>query len=74
MSKYSVHQHSVDSLLGLVRSEQIAIPELQRPFIWNSTQVRDLLDSLYKGYPIGYLITWQSVGAALKGGGHCHVS
>jgi hypothetical protein len=68
MSKYSVHQHSVDSLLGLVRSEQIAIPELQRPFIWNSTQVRDLLDSLYKGYPVGYLITWQSVGAALKGG------
>ncbi|WP_432793901.1 GmrSD restriction endonuclease domain-containing protein [Rhodococcus ruber] len=68
MSKYSVQQLSVDSLLSLVRNGQVAIPELQRPFVWNSTKVRDLLDSLYKGYPVGYLITWQSVGAALKGG------
>lgn len=68
MSKYSVQQQSVDSLLSLVRNGQVAIPELQRPFVWNSTKVRDLLDSLYKGYPVGYLITWQSVGAALKDG------
>lgn len=68
MSKYSVQQQSVDSLLSLVKNGQVAIPELQRPFVWNSTKVRDLLDSLYKGYPVGYLITWQSVGAALKGG------
>jgi hypothetical protein len=68
MSKYSVQQQSVDNLLSLVKSGQVAIPELQRPFVWNSTKVRDLLDSLYKGYPVGYLITWQSVGAALKDG------
>ena len=36
--------------------------------MWDSIKVRDLMDSLYKGYPVGYLITWQSVGAALKGG------
>lgn len=68
MAKYSVQQESVDGLLSLVKSGKIAIPELQRPFVWNSTKVRDLLDSLYKGYPVGYLITWQSVGAALKDG------
>lgn len=68
MAKYSVEQRTVDTLLGLVKSGQIAIPELQRPFVWDSVKVRDLLDSLYKGYPVGYLITWQSVGAKLKGG------
>ncbi|MFF1391978.1 GmrSD restriction endonuclease domain-containing protein [Rhodococcus erythropolis] len=69
MSKYTVNQHSVQTLLGWVQSGHVAIPELQRPFVWSSTKVRDLLDSLYKGYPVGYLITWQSVGAALKDGG-----
>lgn len=68
MSKYTVQHQSVDSLLSLVRTGQVAIPELQRPFVWTSTKVRDLLDSLYKGYPVGYLITWQSMGAALKDG------
>src|SRR3954451_14529275 len=68
MAMYSVTQASVTQLLGDVRAERIAIPELQRPFVWDSIKVRDLMDSLYKGYPVGYLITWQSVGAALKGG------
>ena len=68
MAKYTVTQSPVSHLLALVESEQIAIPELQRPFVWDSIKVRDLMDSLYNGYPVGYLITWQSVGAALKGG------
>ncbi|BDZ57648.1 hypothetical protein GCM10025872_13050 [Barrientosiimonas endolithica] len=68
MSKYKVTQSAVTQLLEDVRREQIAIPELQRPFVWDSVKVRDLMDSLYKGYPVGYLITWQSVGAHLKGG------
>jgi hypothetical protein len=54
-------------VLADVRSDKIAIPELQRPFVWKTSQVRDLMDSLYNGYPVGYLITWQSVGAKLKG-------
>ncbi len=69
MSKYNVTQASVTQLLADVRADRIAIPELQRPFVWDSVKVRDLMDSLYKGYPVGYLITWQSLGAALKGGG-----
>ncbi|WP_446664147.1 GmrSD restriction endonuclease domain-containing protein [Flexivirga sp. B27] len=68
MAKYSVKQSAVTELLSDVRTDKIAIPELQRPFVWNSIKVRDLMDSLYRGYPVGYLITWQSIGAKLKGG------
>jgi len=68
VAKYSVNQTPVSNLLAQVASEQIAIPELQRPFVWDSIKVRDFMDSLYNGYPVGYLITWQSVGAHLKGG------
>jgi hypothetical protein len=66
--KYSVHQHSVSAILNWVQTQKIAIPEIQRPFVWNSTKVRDLVDSLYQGYPIGYLITWQSDNVKLKDG------
>lgn len=68
MAKYEVKQSAVEQLLVDVQANRIAIPELQRPFIWTSVKVRDLMDSLYKGYPVGYLITWQSVGAKLRGG------
>ncbi len=68
MPKYEVKQTAVSQVLSDVRNDRIAIPELQRPFVWKTSQVRDLMDSLYKGYPVGYLITWQSVGAKLKGG------
>lgn len=68
MAKYSVTQSSVEQLLSDVKGDRIAVPELQRPFVWDSTKVRDFMDSLYKGYPVGYLITWQSVGAHLRDG------
>jgi hypothetical protein len=68
VAKYSVTQSAVSQLLADVHADKIAIPELQRPFVWDSVKVRDLMDSLYKGYPVGYLITWQSIGAKLKGG------
>lgn len=68
MAQYTVAQLTVSHLIASVQKGNIGIPELQRPFVWQSTKVRDLMDSLYKGYPVGYLITWQSVGAHLKGG------
>ena len=43
-----------------VKSGEIAIPEIQRPFVWDATKVRNLLDSLYQGYPVGYLIAWRN--------------
>jgi len=66
--KYSVNQHPISTFLAFVKAGQIAIPEVQRPFVWDSSKVRDLLDSLYKGYPIGYVITWQNPNVRLKDG------
>lgn len=66
---YSVTTYSVQSILGLIESGDIAIPEIQCPFVWDSTKVRDLVDSLYHGYPTGYLITWKNPDVKIKGGG-----
>jgi hypothetical protein len=66
--KYAVNQHQISTFLAFVKDGQIAIPEVQRPFVWDNTKVRDLLDSLYKGYPIGYVITWQNPNVRLKDG------
>lgn len=66
--KYSVNQHPIETLLSWVKSGDIAIPEIQRPFVWKTSKVRDLLDSLYKGYPIGYIITWRNPDVNLKDG------
>ena len=64
--KYNPNSLSVSAILGLIASGDIAIPEIQRPFVWKKTQVRDLLDSLYKGYPTGYLIIWKNPNVKLK--------
>lgn len=69
IEKYSVTQLSVNNLLSLIDNKDIAIPEIQRPFVWKRTQVRDLIDSLYNGYPTGYLIIWQNPNVKLKDGG-----
>ena len=66
--KYSVNQPLIETLVSWVKSGEIAIPEIQRPFVWNSTQVRDLMDSLYQGYPIGYIIAWRNPNIKLKDG------
>jgi len=66
--KYSVNQHLIETLLTWVKSGEIAIPEIQRPFVWEASQVRDLLDSLYQGYPVGYIITWKNPNVRLKDG------
>jgi hypothetical protein len=66
--KYVVSQLSVQTILGHIKGGDIAIPEIQRPFVWSATQVRDLLDSLYNGYPTGYLIVWQNPNVKLKDG------
>ena len=66
--KYTVTQYSVNSILGSIESGEIAIPEIQRPFVWRGSQVRDLIDSLYNGYPTGYLIIWQNPTVRLKDG------
>ena len=66
--KYSVHDYTVEQILNFIKSNEIAIPEIQRPFVWKGKQVRDLVDSLYKGYPTGYLIISKSPDLKLKDG------
>lgn len=68
--RYSVTPHPIETLLVWVKSGEIAIPEIQRPFVWDATQVRNLLDSLYQGYPVGYLIAWRNPTVRLKDGTH----
>ncbi len=68
MQKYSVNQHLIETVLTWVNSGEIAIPEIQRPFVWNSSKVRDLMDSLYQGYPVGYIIAWKNPNVRLKDG------
>src|SRR3972149_1761452 len=67
IQRYSVNQEHIATLLSWIPKE-IAIPEIQRPFVWDSTKVRDLIDSLYQGYPIGYLIAWHNPNINLKNG------
>lgn len=68
IEKYNPNSLSVGAILGLISAGDIAIPEIQRPFVWKKSQVRDLLDSLYKGYPTGYLIIWKNPNVKLKDG------
>ena len=66
--RYTVTPHPIETLLTWVKSGEIAIPEIQRPFVWEATKVRNLLDSLYRGYPVGYLISWRNPNVKLKDG------
>lgn len=68
MANFEVNNVSISTLLGYVKDGTIAIPEIQRPFVWDTTKVRNLIDSLYKGYPVGYIITWKSPDVKLKDG------
>src|SRR5258708_13116562 len=66
--RYSVAPHPIETLLTWVKSGEIAIPEIQRPLVWDATKVRNRLDSLYQGYPVGYLIAWRNPTVRLKDG------
>lgn len=66
--QYSVNAHSVSTILSWINQGIIAIPEIQRPFVWDGAKVRNLLDSLYQGYPVGYLIGWKNPDVKLKDG------
>ena len=66
--RYSVTPYPIETLLTWVKSVEIAIPKIQRPFVWAATKVGNLLDSLYQGYPVGYLIAWRNPTVKLKDG------
>lgn len=60
MPQYSVDSRTIENVIGYIKDGQISIPEIQRPFVWDGSKIRDLIDSLYHGYPVGYLIVWQN--------------
>ena len=58
--------YDLNGLMSDVRMGQIGLPDIQREFIWKNIKGRDLFDSMYRGYPVGYLLFWQNG----LGGGH----
>lgn len=68
MSQFIVNNVSIEHILTWIKSGEVAIPEIQRPFVWVNTKVRDLIDSLYNGYPVGYIIVWKNPDVRLKDG------
>ena len=56
---FSTTTLTVNQLIEKIDTGELGLPELQRPFIWKDSKVRDLLDSMMRGYPIGYLMLWE---------------
>lgn len=52
--------YSLNKLIADIDLGEIGLPEIQRPFVWPNTKVRDLFDSMYKGFPVGYLLFWSN--------------
>ncbi len=64
--------YSLTHLIEDIKHDNIALPEIQRPFVWSSAKTRDLFDSMYRGYPVGTLLFWETgaeVGTRQIGGG-----
>jgi uncharacterized protein with ParB-like and HNH nuclease domain len=51
---------AIATLIGYIENGDLALPDLQRPFVWGNNKVRDLFDSMYRGYPIGYFLLWRN--------------
>ena len=52
--------YSVSLLMESIGRGEVALPDIQRPFVWHASKVRDLLDSMFKGFPVGYLLFWET--------------
>lgn len=52
--------YNVQSLVQLISFGELGLPDIQRPFVWKNAKVRDLFDSMYKGYPVGYFLFWKN--------------
>ncbi len=71
LTVYSDTNYKLIHLIEEIRHGKVALPDIQRPFVWSDTQVRDLFDSMYQGYPVGTLMFWKTgadVGVRQVGG------
>lgn len=57
---FQIENTQLQHLLGKVKTGELGLPDLQRPFVWQNNKVRDLLDSMMKGYPIGFVMVWHT--------------
>ena len=53
-------RYDLNSLINYIELGEIGLPDLQRPFVWKNVKVRDLFDSMYRGFPVGYVLLWQN--------------
>src|SRR5665811_1574264 len=51
---------SLSTLVDQIDMGTIGLPDIQRPFVWKTVKVRDLFDSMFRGYPVGYLLFWEN--------------
>ena len=56
--------YDLSNLLHYLELGDIGLPDIQRPFVWTNAKVRDLFDSMYKGFPVGYLLFWENAEVA----------
>ena len=69
---YKDTNYSLTHLIEDIKHGNIALPDIQRPFVWSAAKVRDLFDSMYRGYPVGTLMFWETgaeIGMRQVGGG-----
>ena len=61
-AKYPIHKgdYALGALIDAIGNGQIGLPDIQRPFVWKNVKVRELFDSMYRGYPVGYLLFWEA--------------
>ena len=52
--------YQLQALMDAIALGTIGLPDIQRPFVWKNAKVRDLFDSMYRGYPVGYLLLWRN--------------
>ena len=57
-TRFRTVDYRIDGLIGDIARGRIGLPDIQRPFVWPNAKIRDLFDSIYKGYPVGYLLFW----------------
>jgi uncharacterized protein with ParB-like and HNH nuclease domain len=50
----------IQALVDMLLNRELLLPEMQRKYVWRSTQVRDLLDSIYRDYPSGSILIWET--------------
>ena len=67
-STYTVGNASVSEIVYWLDHDEIGIPELQRPYVWPMKKIHQLIEALYHGRPIGFILTWEQPNVLMRGG------